>query len=72
MPNEVSCSCEKVFHRKEEHAGNRAKCPNCGCALEIPSQPPAAEDIDYLKKDPLIERSDSRETQWSRKTATHG
>jgi hypothetical protein len=43
MPIEVVCQCGRSFRAKEEHAGLRAKCPNCGLVIEIPkpaSDPP--------------------------------
>jgi phage FluMu protein Com len=34
--------CEKVLKVSAAHAGKRAKCPNCGTVVQVPSQPPDA------------------------------
>jgi Domain of unknown function (DUF4177) len=37
MSIEVGCVCGRSFKAKDEHAGQKAKCPACGALLEIPS-----------------------------------
>ncbi|MFC1735756.1 RDD family protein [Candidatus Hydrogenedentota bacterium] len=39
---EVSCQCGKSFKVKEEHAGRKGKCPNCGRLIRL--EGPNAED----------------------------
>lgn len=36
MPIKVSCQCGKQLLVKDEYAGKRVKCPNCGAILSIP------------------------------------
>jgi hypothetical protein len=47
MSIEVACQCGKTFKAKDEHAGLRSKCPNCGGIINIPKAhlaPPPIED----------------------------
>ena len=37
MPIQVTCKCGKQFETKDENAGRRARCPECGADLIIPS-----------------------------------
>src|SRR5262249_9621323 len=49
----VTCKCGKQFQTKVENAGRRARCPDCGNELIIPS-PGGVGDIDdgpYLAPD---------------------
>jgi len=32
----VHCECGRQFKTRDEHAGRRAKCPNCGQLLTVP------------------------------------
>ena len=36
MPINVQCQCGRKFAAKDEHAGMRAKCPQCGQVITIP------------------------------------
>jgi hypothetical protein len=36
MPIQVSCSCGKVFRVKNDRAGQRGKCPECGQKVVVP------------------------------------
>jgi hypothetical protein len=36
MPIDVTCQCGKSFRAKNEHAGLKSKCPNCGGIINIP------------------------------------
>jgi Domain of unknown function (DUF4177) len=36
MPIDVVCQCGKAFKAKDEHAGLKSKCPNCGGIINIP------------------------------------
>ena len=36
MSIEVHCTCGQSFRAKDEHAGFKAKCPNCGSVIQIP------------------------------------
>jgi len=44
VPILVTCSCGKQFQTKDENAGRRARCPDCGHELIIP-KPGGAGDI---------------------------
>ena len=35
MAIQVLCSCGKTLTARDEHAGKRAKCPNCGSVITI-------------------------------------
>ena len=37
MPIVVSCECGMKFHARDEHAGRRAKCLDCGRILVVPN-----------------------------------
>jgi len=37
VPIQVTCKCGKQFQTKDENAGRRARCPECGTDLLIPS-----------------------------------
>jgi hypothetical protein len=43
MPIKVACQCGQQFAARDELAGKRAKCPQCGTVLTIP-QPRASQD----------------------------
>lgn len=43
MPIKVSCACGKNLSVKDEIAGRRIKCPDCGKALSIPKPKPPTE-----------------------------
>lgn len=53
MSISVVCQCGKRLEAREEHAGKRAKCPNCGQVLLIPGQPLPTYDVflSYSKDD---------------------
>jgi Domain of unknown function (DUF4177) len=39
MSIEVACACGKTFKAKDEHAGLKGRCPQCGSTLAIPQLP---------------------------------
>ncbi len=53
------CSCGREFKAREEYAGKRAKCPDCGSIVAIPQPPPPAfdedlgDDLPYDLADPV-------------------
>ena len=51
VPIQVTCKCGKQFQTKDENAGRRARCPECGNELIIPSAGgcrPTSLDNPYL------------------------
>ena len=55
MPIIVSCECGKRFRARDELAGRRAKCPNCGAVLTIPKplaapKPPEPQGGDEFER----------------------
>lgn len=54
MPILVSCECGKQFRSRDEWAGRRVKCPNCGAVLTIPG--PRA-----LRSEPRLDPADAYE-----------
>ena len=42
MPIPATCQCGKQYMMKEEFAGKRAKCPECGRMVQVPELPPGA------------------------------
>jgi hypothetical protein len=42
----VTCECGAQFRAKDEHAGRRAHCPQCGRELTIPADPPDDDPAD--------------------------
>lgn len=48
MSIRFSCACGKAFHLKDELAGKKGKCPQCGEVLNIPHPPaPADEPVEF-------------------------
>ena len=43
----VKCQCGRSFKAKDEHAGLRANCPNCGVVLDIPKGTHASSPSSY-------------------------
>ena len=43
MPIRFRCKCGKIVKVEEQYAGRRAKCPNCGAQLVVPSASTAPE-----------------------------
>ena len=44
MPIEFRCTqCQKLLRTADETAGKKARCPDCGAIVDIPSQPASAE-----------------------------
>src|SRR5438067_773864 len=39
MALSVTCICGKIMVAREQFAGKKAKCPNCGAIVEIPGLP---------------------------------
>ena len=37
MPIQVACKCGKQFQTRDENAGRRARCPECGNDLIVPT-----------------------------------
>lgn len=52
----LSCRCGKTFRSRDEHAGKRATCPNCGAVLTIPA-PPSADIQTPAKSSPGVPRT---------------
>lgn len=44
MPIKVSCACGKKLSVKDEYAGRRIKCPECGKAVSIPKAKPLSSE----------------------------
>jgi predicted RNA-binding Zn-ribbon protein involved in translation (DUF1610 family) len=61
VPIHVSCaSCNKSFHAPDSAAGQRARCPNCGAAIEIPggvARTSPRDDDGILDAEPLDEET---------------
>lgn len=58
---EVECECGRVIKTKDENAGKKARCPDCGEVVQIPvprkagSKSPAASAVKSTKKRPPSE-----------------
>jgi hypothetical protein len=63
MSIETKCSCGKLFVAKDEHAGRRAKCPNCGEIVQIPQPDLTPERIFDIGKESQPPPLETRETQ---------
>ena len=63
MSIEAKCSCGKMFHTKDEHAGRRAKCPSCGEIVQIPHIQLTPERIFDIGNEPQAPPLETRETQ---------
>jgi hypothetical protein len=44
MPIPVQCDCGRSLRIKDELAGRKVKCPQCGAVLVVPQPEPSAED----------------------------
>lgn len=66
MSIRVTCDCGKVLIAKDEYAGKKAKCPDCGNVLLVPSEEvldaEAADqgDLDFTSNDEADSESDDR------------
>ena len=40
MAINIKCKCGKMFKAKDEHAGKRFPCPQCGTTLQVPRPAP--------------------------------
>src|SRR5208283_2316463 len=38
MPIQIACTCGKQWRTRDENAGKRIRCPDCGEAVAIPKQ----------------------------------
>lgn len=64
MPIDVACDCGKGFQVKDEHAGRRAKCPNCGTVVRIPaSHSSDSDDRSRILGDPARTPEANSETR---------
>ena len=63
MSIDVTCTCGKVLHAKEEHAGRRAKCPDCGEVIQIPSSSNKGAEIYDLRQQSPPPTPESSDTQ---------
>jgi predicted RNA-binding Zn-ribbon protein involved in translation (DUF1610 family) len=53
VPIQVTCqSCQRSFNAPDAAAGKRAKCPQCGGAIDIPA-PPAPEEVLDAEPEPM-------------------
>jgi hypothetical protein len=52
MPIPLDCACGRSLRVKDELAGRKVKCPQCGGVLAVP-EPPAAEEDDEVRLIPL-------------------
>jgi hypothetical protein len=52
VPITVTCACGKQFQTKDENAGRRARCPDCGRELVIPGLGEAVGFVDELTPTP--------------------
>jgi predicted RNA-binding Zn-ribbon protein involved in translation (DUF1610 family) len=58
MPIQVTChSCQRSFNAPDAAAGKRAKCPQCGGAIDIPA-PPAPEEVLDAEPEPVLPFTD--------------
>ncbi len=54
MTIEFSCqACHKTFRVKDEYAGKRAKCQQCGAVMQVPDASSAASDDDDYQLSPV-------------------
>jgi hypothetical protein len=49
MAIEFACECGRQFRVREEQAGRRAKCPNCGRQLTVPGLAPAPAEAEFVQ-----------------------
>lgn len=49
----AQCECGKTFKVKDEHAGKKGKCPDCGSIVLIPFPEEAPLDIDEVNWDAM-------------------
>ena len=59
MPIQVACDCGGTFSAKDEHAGKRAKCPNCGKVLTIGGLAFDPDALERLQQEDLAGRARS-------------
>lgn len=66
MPIPLSCACGRSMRVKDELAGRRVKCPECGEVLAVPKPEPSPEDeaLDVLLSDDPGEEARPRQKNY--------
>jgi hypothetical protein len=66
MPISMSCDCGRSLRVKDEFAGRKVKCPQCGAVLAVPAPEPSSENeaLDVLLADDPQEEARPRQKNY--------